>query len=864
MAETEIKKILNIQTDKAVRSVKSLQKEIKDLKSQLLSLDSTSEEYSKTLAEVADKTFELRDLNEEIRYSANDLGEKIGVISKTLSSTTQIFGGLKGAMQLVGIETDNLDKAMADMISIMSIVNGLNGIDGLIKNVGRLSIQFSGSIKAVKGFIGALSGVKKSLLGTGIGAIIVILGTLISQWDKIVELFGGGGETIEETLDKINQKFEDNKNHINDNNKEAFENYIKNVREAVNSLEDLKKAEEEYNLELNKNKLRPYTEKINELDKQQRKTVKNAVENFEKIKKIANSGIKSVFLFDQDILNNIGDITEQDEESVKSFENYFKKQRGNITTSGALAGALEGASFGGLVGSSFGPIGTGVGAAIGGIGGAIGIGLASYKVNSAAVDYIENIKEINAIEDEINKTLEEREKVINDIITVEDKDFLSNYKNILSSLEDYFKTPLQKLEDDYKAQKELFERNGKDTTLLTKKFQKERYELLYGERDREIEENRKALRKRIEDLKNAQKTERQILNENYNKDVEQAKKLITNKEELNDALIQLQREYHQKIEILRQQDIDKWEEEADNIVEEMEAASEEVYNIWQGIIGSNQKQLQRKINETSLKYDKEELNRPKSKNTLKEAQEESRIQYEKQKEINQIELDGINEHIKNIQSALDNETIINEQRLALQDELNDAMAEKHQKEYDIAKQNADRIAQVYIEKEETFKQYFNGITTAFNSLGGLVVQVGQMQKEAAKDDEKRQEDAKGVMRTGIIIQTLGSAAAAAYQGWQMQPPPLGAIMAALFTAQAIATGVAQLQSLDNETLNGNTSASVTPNLNYAENLPSGYYRNLLGDKETEELNKNSRVYVVESDITSTQNRVDVVESNSTF
>lgn len=60
------------------------------------------------------------------------------------------------------------------------------------------------------------------------------------------------------------------------------------------------------------------------------------------------------------------------------------------------------------------------------------------------------------------------------------------------------------------------------------------------------------------------------------------------------------------------------------------------------------------------------------------------------------------------------------------------------------------------------------------------------------------------------------------------------------------------------------TAAVTPNINLAESMPIQFTRELLSDTETTNLNQAQKVYVLESDITSTQNKVEVAESNSSF
>jgi hypothetical protein len=100
-------------------------------------------------------------------------------------------------------------------------------------------------------------------------------------------------------------------------------------------------------------------------------------------------------------------------------------------------------------------------------------------------------------------------------------------------------------------------------------------------------------------------------------------------------------------------------------------------------------------------------------------------------------------------------------------------------------------------------------------------------------------------------------------------PYVGPALGIAAAAAAVASGIANVKTI----LSTKVSATETN-----VNLPSGtsvvppalsmppieYTRNLLGNKETDELNKATKVYVLESDITEVQNRVKVVEDNASF
>jgi hypothetical protein len=69
------------------------------------------------------------------------------------------------------------------------------GYAGKIKD---LAGTITGAVKGAKAFTTSLKGVKGALLATGIGAIVVALGTIIAYWDEIVALFDDGTKALQE------------------------------------------------------------------------------------------------------------------------------------------------------------------------------------------------------------------------------------------------------------------------------------------------------------------------------------------------------------------------------------------------------------------------------------------------------------------------------------------------------------------------------------------------------------------------------------------------------------------------------------------------------------------------------------------
>lgn len=197
---------IEIKVGKSVDNFKALKQEIKSLRSDLVTLDSGSKEYSDTLAAIADKTRDLNDLNRLIRNSAQDLGQMLTNTSKVISGCVAGFSAAQAAMGLFGSESEDLQKTMLKVQQAIQLVQGLEGLEDLTKTLPALSANFRMVTTSVKGFVAGLSGVKKALLATGLGALVVVIGELVANWDKITQAVSGTKDETERykaTVDEL-------------------------------------------------------------------------------------------------------------------------------------------------------------------------------------------------------------------------------------------------------------------------------------------------------------------------------------------------------------------------------------------------------------------------------------------------------------------------------------------------------------------------------------------------------------------------------------------------------------------------------------------------------------------------------------
>jgi hypothetical protein len=147
-------------------------------------------EYEASLRDLSVTQRQLREssikkMNEELKVESATLRQlKVQQqgLNKVLKSTnkTRTVGTIKAAQF-----NETLLKN-EDVTSGLSTLTG--GYASQVKNLGRLFISAS---KGLKIFIAGLTLTKKALIATGIGAFVVLLGTLIANFEKIKSLFTG-------------------------------------------------------------------------------------------------------------------------------------------------------------------------------------------------------------------------------------------------------------------------------------------------------------------------------------------------------------------------------------------------------------------------------------------------------------------------------------------------------------------------------------------------------------------------------------------------------------------------------------------------------------------------------------------------
>lgn len=186
---------------------------------------------------------------------------------------------------------------------------------------------------------------------------------------------------------------------------------------------------------------------------------------------------------------------------------------------------------------------------------------------------------------------------------------------------------------------------------------------------------------------------------------------------------------------------------------------------------------------------------------------------------------------------------------------------------DAAIKNELDNAKAYDNVQAKKRQALQSTLSVASSVAGSLASIAQTESQNDKLSEEQRKKAFTTYKIAATTQAIMDTYAAANSSYQAMAsiPYVGPFLGAAAAAAAIASGIANVVQIQRTqfSASSNISASTVnppditqPNIEYT--------RNLLGDREIDEVNKPIKVYVTERDITDAQNRVKVVTDNATF
>lgn len=179
---------LDVQTnlDETTKSVGSLKAQLREAQSEVAALSDKFGATSQQAIEAAKRASELKDRIGDAKAltDAFNPDAKFTALSNSLTGVAGGFSAVTGAMGLLGSESKDVELAILKVQSAMAIASGL-------QQLGESADAFK-QMKAVA--LDAFKSIKAAIGSTGIGLLVVALGTLITYWDEISVAISGANE----------------------------------------------------------------------------------------------------------------------------------------------------------------------------------------------------------------------------------------------------------------------------------------------------------------------------------------------------------------------------------------------------------------------------------------------------------------------------------------------------------------------------------------------------------------------------------------------------------------------------------------------------------------------------------------------
>ena len=148
------------------------------------------------------------------------------------------FETAEGAMALFGAESEALGEKMKTLQTVMNLSGSVKGLKegaATFKTFGKTAVT-------------ALQGIKKGVIATGVGALVVAVASIAAYWDEIVASMGGAAAEGQELLETSIEQAELQKTKYEDSVK--YENILRAQGKSEKFIRDLQM--EELNLAIEK------------------------------------------------------------------------------------------------------------------------------------------------------------------------------------------------------------------------------------------------------------------------------------------------------------------------------------------------------------------------------------------------------------------------------------------------------------------------------------------------------------------------------------------------------------------------------------------------------------------------------------
>lgn len=166
-------------------------------------------EYKRLRDEAGNLQDAIADAAAEIRQAGSDT-RGLDKAIRVATTATAAFGLVQGAAALFGDENEELQKSLLKVNAALTVLTSLQQIQ---EELSRKDSVFTAAAAKAKLFyataVGASTGALRlfriALLATGIGAIVVAIGLLVANWEKLTNVIGKAFPNLAKYADKFKE-----------------------------------------------------------------------------------------------------------------------------------------------------------------------------------------------------------------------------------------------------------------------------------------------------------------------------------------------------------------------------------------------------------------------------------------------------------------------------------------------------------------------------------------------------------------------------------------------------------------------------------------------------------------------------------
>ena len=256
-------KVVEIDTNPAVKSLKDLRKELKDFKDQMANLEEGSDAFLEIANKAGEVKHQIDEINESIKGASADFGDMVGNVTNVAAGITGAFQAVAGGLQAMGIESKALDETIAKMQGLMAVTQGLGSIDTAIKSLDKLRNSITATTGAAKLLKAALQ--PKIFL-----AITAVVAGLTFAFNKLK----GKVDEVKTAQEEYNKKLQEERELNTNNQIDARLRYLNKELRIKEAIASVKYGDDE--LKYKQEMLRAYTTELERAEA----NIRN-VENFD-------------------------------------------------------------------------------------------------------------------------------------------------------------------------------------------------------------------------------------------------------------------------------------------------------------------------------------------------------------------------------------------------------------------------------------------------------------------------------------------------------------------------------------------------------------------------------------------------------